>query len=102
MVIRYGGEEIVVILPNTEEKNAMELAERLRRQIESTPMVAPDWEKGRPTISLTVSIGVAGYRFVGGLDTDRMMLERADQAMYRAKQHGRNCVMASQPETETV
>lgn len=102
VVIRYGGEEILVILPNTEEKNAFELADRLRRKIASTNMVEPDPEKGRPAIYLTVSIGVAGYRLADGWDTDRRMLERADKAMYQAKQHGRNRVMLSEQEGELV
>jgi diguanylate cyclase (GGDEF)-like protein len=92
VVIRYGGEEILVILPKTEEKNAIELAERLRQKIEDTIMVEPDPEQGRRAIYITVSIGVAGFRLTGGCDTDRRMLERADRALYQAKHHGRDRV----------
>lgn len=92
VVIRYGGEEILVILPNTEEVNAIELAERLRQKVEDTIMVEPEPEQGRRAIYITVSIGVTGYRLTGGCDTDRKMLERADKALYQAKNHGRDRV----------
>lgn len=96
VVIRYGGEEILVILPNTVEKNALELAERLREQIEKTEMAAAKPMKSQPAIFITISIGVSEYQFADGWDNARSVLERADQALYRAKERGRNCVIASQ------
>lgn len=95
VVIRYGGEEVLVILPNTPVANAVELAQRIRQKVKETMMVGPDQEKDRPAIYITVSIGVAGYRFSGELDTVRGVVERADQALYQAKHQGRNRVVSS-------
>ncbi|GAB3245032.1 sensor domain-containing diguanylate cyclase [Chitinimonas naiadis] len=80
-VARYGGEEFGVILPTTDRAGAIELAERVRQRI-----VEANWQH-RP---VTVSIGVATNppeRQAHGL------LEQADQALYRAKQQGRNRVV---------
>ncbi|MDD3814345.1 MAG: GGDEF domain-containing protein [Desulfocapsaceae bacterium] len=96
VAIRYGGEEIMVILPNTKIKNAFELAERLRRQIEETIMVAADPRKGQPDIYLTVSIGVSEYLFSDGWDNAQKVLQRADMALYQAKGQGRNRVLISE------
>lgn len=96
VAIRYGGEEIMVILPNTRIENAFELAERLRRQIEETIMVAADPRKGQPVIYLTVSIGVSEYLFSDGWDNAQKVLQRADIALYQAKGQGRNRVVISE------
>ncbi|MFH2123760.1 MAG: GGDEF domain-containing protein [Pseudomonadota bacterium] len=95
VAVRYGGEEILVILPNTKVVNAVELAERLRQKVEETMMAAPDLEKEWPSIYVTVSIGVAGYQFSDDFDTVRNVVERADQALYEAKETGRNKVISS-------
>jgi diguanylate cyclase (GGDEF)-like protein len=95
VVIRYGGEEILVILPNTQVANAVELAQRVRQKVKETMLVEPDQKKYRPAIYITVSIGVAGYRFSDELDTARGVVERADQALYQAKHQGRNRVVSS-------
>lgn len=100
VVIRYGGEEILVIMPNTIVANAVELAQRLRQKIAETVMMEEDPEKGRPTIQVTVSIGVAGYRFHNGWDAARRMVERADKALYQAKEQGRNRVISSESHDE--
>ncbi|AEG59189.1 GGDEF domain-containing protein [Desulforamulus ruminis] len=81
---RYGGEELVVILPETDLKEGTPVAERLRKAIESTPFhLSP----GCPPIQLTVSIGIA--ELMEG-DTGQSLLQRADEALYLAKSHGRN------------
>jgi diguanylate cyclase (GGDEF)-like protein len=100
VVIRYGGEEIVVILPNTAMANAVELAERLRQNIEETTMIEPDQSENRPAIKITVSIGVAGYQPSDGWDNSRRLVERADKALYRAKSQGRNQVVSSVEQDE--
>ncbi|MGM0703488.1 MAG: diguanylate cyclase [Pseudomonadota bacterium] len=78
---RWGGEEFVVLATGTHARGAEELAERLRERIMETPFE----EVGR----VTVSIGIAACR---PEDTLKTLLARADQAMYKAKQTGRNCV----------
>ena len=96
VVIRYGGEEILAILPNTRVANAVELAERVRRKVAETMMVVADPKKDRPAIQVTVSIGVTGYRASGGWDTTSKVVERADKALYQAKNQGRNRVVSSE------
>jgi diguanylate cyclase (GGDEF)-like protein len=90
IVARYGGEEIAVIAPNTSVPAAADLAERLRQVVETSVMVPADEQEGRQAVSISVSIGVAG------LDqkiVDRQsLIERTDEALYRAKQKGRNRV----------
>lgn len=83
-VARYGGEEFVIVLPETDSGGALHIAERIRYKIEQTT-----WTQ-RP---VTVSIGVASY---GSQADAGALLSQADQAMYRAKQAGRNCVMIAE------
>jgi diguanylate cyclase (GGDEF)-like protein len=97
IVIRYGGEEILVILPNTTAVDAFNLAERIRKQVEETIMVASDCRAGYPAVRITVSIGVSEYQFSDGWDNARNVTERADKAMYMAKAQGRNRVVRSGP-----
>ena len=86
---RLGGEEFALLMPETSPDQAAALAERLRCSFEALSI---DIKKGNP-IACTVSIGVAA---VGGEgDTLEEMLERADQALYRAKRDGRNRVEIS-------
>ena len=81
-VARLGGEEFVVILPNTGSEGAFILAERIRRSMEEAP-----WRL-RP---ITISIGIATHEpNIPGADA---LLDRADEALYRAKSAGRNRVV---------
>lgn len=82
-VARYGGEEFVIVLPETDREGALYIAERIRYKIEQAI-----WTQ-RP---VTVSIGVASY---GSQADAEALLSQADQAMYRAKHAGRNCVMVA-------
>jgi diguanylate cyclase len=88
-VARYGGDEFVVILQETELKNAVMLAERLRRAVaELVPLeVAAGAEP--PALSLTIGIGEIGLG-----DTSFDWIKRADAALYQAKRAGRDCVHA--------
>ena len=86
MVGRYGGEEFLVLLPDTGLKGAAELARQLCRSVEQSPC---QWE-GQP-LPVTVSIGVFGGRLESG-DSWDMLIDAADRAMYLAKQGGRNRV----------
>ncbi|MDP3540380.1 MAG: diguanylate cyclase [Azonexus sp.] len=82
---RYGGEEFVVLLPEATAEVAYTLAERLRSEFAGEEVFAAD---GR-SIHCTVSIGVAEY--VSG-DGEASLIRRADEASYKAKQAGKNCV----------
>jgi diguanylate cyclase (GGDEF)-like protein len=86
MVCRYGGEEFAIIIPETTGGNALVVAEKLRRHIESYPF------PGVPR-SVTISCGVADYPSHGS--TRDELVAAADGALYQAKQAGRNRVMAA-------
>jgi diguanylate cyclase (GGDEF)-like protein len=87
IMARFGGDEFILLLPETPNKGAVELAERIRRSIETSRF---DVRSGDANI--TVSLGVASYPEDGGnLD---VILDKADKAMYRAKEQGRNRVVA--------
>ena len=88
LACRYGGEEFVVVMPETEQAVAETVAERIRRAIETTPFEAP----GGLPMAVTVSIGVAAL--LPGADTVQTMMARADKALYEAKSGGRNRVVA--------
>lgn len=89
LVCRYGGEEFVIVMPETELAIAEKVAERVRRQIAEGPFHIDD---GRPPISITASLGVAAMRAAG--DTVKALIKRADMALYEAKIRGRNRVVA--------
>ena len=82
---RYGGEEFLAVLPSTSLHGAGCVAETLRRAIESKPI---PW--GNEALTVTASIGVTQAE-PGELDIEAI-IARADAALYRAKQQGRNCV----------
>jgi diguanylate cyclase (GGDEF)-like protein len=84
---RFGGEEFVILLPETKLEDARNIAERLRLLIEETPI---ETEIG--PINTTISIGVAIKEKTTAISIDQL-LSRADRAMYRAKQAGRNRVI---------
>jgi diguanylate cyclase (GGDEF)-like protein len=87
ILARYGGDEFVVVMPQTELTGASALAERLRMKV----------EQGMP---FTVTIGVAS---ADSADTPESLFQRADVALYRAKSSGRNCTCCHHGETmETV
>lgn len=89
VVTRYGGEEILVIAPNTMINTAETLAERLRVEIQATPLLSAD-VRTDPLRTVTVSIGVAC--FSQDMRGVRDLINRADEALYRAKGGGRNRV----------
>ena len=85
LVARYGGEELAVVLPETDAAGARAIAERLRAAVEST---AHATDQG--ALRVTVSVGVATWP--GGGQNGDELLTTADRALYRAKQTGRNRV----------
>jgi diguanylate cyclase (GGDEF)-like protein len=82
---RYGGDEFVVLLPETPEKGAIEVAERIRDSVAGNPVEL----EGR-RVACSVSIGIAS--FPGDGQSIDALIARADRAMYQAKQSGRNRV----------
>lgn len=91
LLARYGGEEFVVVLPHTTKQDASVLAERLRQLVEASPVVLDGHQMGQQELQVTVSIGISC--FLAEDDTPCTILERADKALYQAKQAGRNRVV---------
>ena len=89
LACRFGGEEFVVIMPETDPSVAYSVAERLRASVESAAFAI---SRAPGHLNITVSIGIAGTE--GAHDTAEALLRRADQALYRAKHTGRNRVVA--------
>jgi two-component system cell cycle response regulator len=88
LACRYGGEEFVIVMPETDMAVATLVAERLRRRIASEPFTV---QNGARSLDITISIGIAGLDGVG--DNAAAILKRADMALYRAKRDGRNRVV---------
>jgi two-component system, cell cycle response regulator len=82
--IRYGGDEIVLILPGSKETISVEVAERIRRMI-----AGHDWDRTAPGLRVTCSFGVA-QRIAG--ESITTWFDRTDKATYASKRQGRNCV----------
>ncbi|AMN42459.1 PleD family two-component system response regulator [Rhodoplanes sp. Z2-YC6860] len=89
LACRLGGEEFVIVMPETDMAVATIVAERLRRRIASE---AFNITQGAKAIDVTISIGIATLDTAD--DTPSTILKRADQALYRAKRDGRNRVVA--------
>ena len=87
MVARYGGDEFVVVLPQTDPAGAMVIAERIREQIEETTFLGGIGLK----LHLTASLGVASFPDQGQSRDE--LIHQADAAMYRVKESGKNGVM---------
>jgi two-component system cell cycle response regulator len=89
LACRYGGEEFVVVMPDTDGQAAEMVAERIRAEIERTPFTVG---RDGATINVTVSVGVSCVRHPP--DTVAALIKRADMALYEAKTGGRNRVVA--------
>jgi len=90
---RFGGEEFLVLMPGATVETALPVAERLRAALLTG---APRVEGA--TLLLSASTGIAQWR-ESDEDTSRLVM-RADAALYRAKQRGRDCVVVESSETE--
>lgn len=90
LVCRYGGEEIGIILPDTNSKGAMIIAERIRHQIENLNIVFSEQK-----IAITASLGVASF-VPNNNKTAQSLIELADKALYQAKSDGRNRTRSSE------
>src|SRR5258708_5968204 len=86
MLARYGGEEFIAMLPDANAAQALLLGERLRKMIEQRPLMTDVGESIRMTVSVGVAQALAPY-------DKKELISQADQALYRAKESGRNKVV---------
>ena len=87
---RYGGEEFAVLLPFTKLEEAKVVGERLRKAVETTPVpINQDMPETSQNINVTISMGLAEFN---NTETGEELFERADKALYEAKESGRNRV----------
>ena len=86
---RYGGEEIILVLPNTSLEVAKQRAETIRQKLSMIKI-----KIGSKSLSATISLGLAEYPRNGSLAES--LLRSADKAMYQAKQAGRNLLMCAE------
>jgi two-component system cell cycle response regulator len=89
LACRFGGEEFVVVMPDTSVAMASMVAERLRKRIATEPFRI---NQNTRTVQATISVGIAAMRSVEDRPSD--IIRRADEALYRAKRQGRNRVVA--------
>jgi diguanylate cyclase (GGDEF)-like protein/PAS domain S-box-containing protein len=85
---RWGGEEFIIVFPNTRLRDAATVIERLRVQVMNSPIIANNNDQ----IFMTISIGLSESRKGEVADA---LINRSDSALYRAKENGRNCLIVS-------
>jgi two-component system cell cycle response regulator len=90
LLCRYGGEEFVVVLPDSDVEAARIVAERIRAAVLETPFSVSN---GKHKVNLTISMGIAGLRLIG--DSADALFSRTDAALYQAKKGGRNRIVSS-------
>ncbi|UTC74535.1 diguanylate cyclase [Treponema sp. OMZ 792] len=90
---RVGGEEFVILLPNTEKKQALVIAEKIRKQVEALRFEDP-------ALKVTISMGIAVFPMHGTAEKD--LLSKADQALYAAKNWGRNQTVVWEEDLEPI
>ena len=93
LIARYGGEEFVILLPETNKAGALVVAENLRKSVESHTFKD---EESQPLGKVTISIGVAVFPETATEESD--LIRKADQALYKAKNEGRNHVCLANEE----
>jgi diguanylate cyclase (GGDEF)-like protein len=89
-VARYGGEEFALIFPETTPAKAWVVADRLRNRVAGRLFVTPDLDHA---LGVTISVGLSCFPEDAG--TKRLLIERADQALYQAKRSGKNCLVTA-------
>lgn len=89
IAVRFGGEEFALLLPGTDEAGAGKVCEALLDDIASTPLTSP----GGTEVRITLSAGIASFR---ASETQAQFFERADKALYLAKDQGRNRAVLSE------
>lgn len=100
VLARYGGEEFAVLLANTPDAIARDVAQRVRGSIDRHTFQLPDCEK---SLHATVSVGIATMAALQGLEDivslGHTLVENADHALYEAKSEGRNCIVSYRPDS---
>jgi len=89
ILVRYGGEEFLAILPAASSEDVQSIAERIRRAVEESTL-----SEGQQTIRVTISIGCASFPSQN-VEEASMLVQAADDALYRAKETGRNRVLVA-------
>ena len=97
-IARYGGEEFVIVLPYASMRNAIKKARLICKVISDTRYSLEDVKAGH-VLSITVSIGVSIFQ---AGDTDKTLIDRADQALYIAKRTGKNRVVSENELTSAI
>jgi len=92
MAARYGGEEIAIILPNTDPDGAFEVAENIRRTIQALRIPNSGNLEGGGWVTASLGVATAFPRVHASLIMPGGLLQAADSALYRAKDDGRNCI----------
>ena len=90
---RYGGEEFVIVCPETGSDEARLIAERIRRAVAETPFILGE-KTGGPSAPARVTVSLGCATFPGDARTSRELVQKADTALYAAKESGRNAVRA--------
>jgi len=89
VMCRYSSEEFAIVLPDSDLTAAKKVAERIRNAVAQAPFLI---NEGKHMINMTISIGIAGLRLIGG-DTAEDLFARTDAALYEAKKTGRNRIV---------
>lgn len=89
LLARYGGEEFALLAMQTDLEGAQALGEKIRLAVAGARFAVPDAEE---PLSMTVSVGISSFR-----GDERAFFNEADQALYRAKAQGKDCVVAAEP-----
>jgi diguanylate cyclase (GGDEF)-like protein/PAS domain S-box-containing protein len=89
LIARYGGEEFAIVMPETDIRGAMQVAENIRQEL--TKQSIPH-SRSSVASCVTISSGIASM-FPSADNNPQTLIERADQGLYRAKQQGRNCIV---------
>lgn len=92
LAARYGGEEFIVLFPHSDEKNAYQSAENIRHSVEALELKHP---RSMVSSVVTISVGVASVYPSDKTVDKKGLMKRADEALYRAKQNGRNRVFSA-------
>jgi len=93
VLARFGGEEFSILLIDSNEVATLEIAERIRSAIAELSTTLDDGQKLQVTVSIGVSLYSGGDKISGSFESSEALVDQADQALYKAKSIGKNCVV---------